>query len=67
MTSLVWPIARPGAIFTLFSFTEGARPFGVNFNENDRSSIDLNYFDLWGVAAIGETFIFVGKLLLKFL
>ena len=30
----------------VFSFTEGTRPRGVSFNENDRSSIDLNSFDL---------------------
>ena len=30
------------------------------------ASIDLNAFDLWGVSAIGETFIFVGKLPLIF-
>ena len=49
----------------MFSFTEGTRPCGVDFNENDKSSIDLNDFDLWGIAAIGETFIFVGKSPLK--
>ena len=51
----------PESVFSLFSFTEGTRSCGVNFNENDRSSIDLNAFDLWGIAAIGDTFIFVGK------
>ena len=34
--------------------------------ENDKSSIYLNAFDLWGIVAIFETFIFVGKSPLKF-
>ena len=38
-----------------------------NFNENDKSSIDQNAFDLWGIAKIGETFIFAGKSPLKIL
>ena len=66
-TCPVWYIVSPRAVFSMFSFTEGTRPCGVNFNENDKSNIDLNAFDLWGIAAIGETFIFVGKSPLRFL
>ena len=46
--------------------TAGTRPCGVSFNENDISSIDINTFDLWGVATIGETLICAGKLPLIF-
>ena len=54
------------SVFSLFLLTEETHPFGVSFNENDRFSIDLNAFDLWGISAIGETFICVGKLPLIF-
>ena len=36
------------------------------FYENDRSIIYLNTFDLWGIAAIDDTFIYTGKLSLIF-
>ena len=64
-TCPIWSIVPPGAVFLLFLFTEGTRPCGVSFHENDRFSIDLNSFYFWGISAIGEILIFVGKLPLK--
>ena len=66
-TCPIWSIAPPGAVFSLFSFIEGKRPCGVDFNENDRYSIGLDASDLRGITVIGETFIFVGKSPLEFL
>ena len=66
-TCSIWSIAPPRAVFSLFSFTEETHPCGVYFNENYKSGTDLNAFDLWEIAAIGETFILVGKSPLKVL
>ena len=38
------------------------RPCGVNFNKNDRSRIDMNALNLWGIAVISDNFICFGIL-----
>ena len=58
----IWSIAPPGSVFYFFSFTDGMRPCGVNFNKNDRSRIDMNALNLWCIAAISDNFIFFGIL-----
>ena len=52
----------PGAVFSLFSFTDRTRSFGVSFNKKDRFRIYLNALNLWGIAEIGDTFICFGIL-----
>ena len=52
----------PGAVFLIFLFTDGTRPCGISFNKNDRSRIDLNALELWGIAEIGNTFVCFGIL-----
>ena len=59
-------MAPLGAVFSLFSLTEGTLPCGVSFNENNRYIIDLNAFDLWGISEIVETFICAGEVPLIF-
>ena len=52
----------PGAVFYLFSFTDGTRPCGVSFNGNYRSRIDMNAIKLWGIEEISDIFICFGIL-----
>ena len=57
-----WSIAPFGAVFTVVELTHGSTPPCFKRKLNDKSRINQNCFDLWGMAAIGEIFRFSGGL-----
>ncbi len=59
-----WLIAPPGVVFVVALFTAGSFVPSRKRRENNRLRIDLNAFDLCGIAAIGDTFICGGGLCL---
>ena len=62
ITLQIWSIAPAGAVFSLFSFTEGTRPCGISSRDKSNSKMDRKALELCGIAAIGKTFICLGSL-----
>jgi hypothetical protein len=58
----IWFIAPLGAVFVVESFTDGRVVPSRSRSEKDRSNINRNAFNLYGIAVIGETLICVGWL-----
>ena len=57
-----WSKAPRGAILKVESFTDKSIPPFLRWRLRDRSKIDLNALDLWGIATIGEIFSWGGRL-----
>ena len=58
----IWLIAPDGAVFLLFSLTNGTCPWDISHMEKAKPRMDRKALDLCGIATIGKTFIYSGGL-----
>jgi hypothetical protein len=60
---LIWSTPPCGQDISNVSFTKGTVEPSLKCRLKERSRMDLNAFDLWGMAAIGDIFSLGGRLL----